>query len=1019
MSFLGIFHYSNISQRRIVYYNITLSSLLGGYFLAGIACMANGYLIYYPAGAAVTIIVAGGFFLGTLAGTYIYRKFQHYRIVYIVSDILHVLLPAVYLASGLIPVSGNPVSRVMIDYPLVLPVLLVLWSLCTGIKACYILKISSGDYIDEKQGIFRLIVFSLTGLSLGFLLSYAKLLHEINPYAAGLFLLILPSVFLTNLPYNPSPFYTEDYDAERHSREMSEKRDNLVFTYLNFSFITLYLFFGFLSVEKFYGPFCHVSFTFITVAAAAMIAGMIIGRMIRLKNWYIYSESLFPFFFFLFLVLLYNVNYQPVYWIGILLFAPSAAVYGFSLYNTIKNIIENYDHDQRFRIIVFSMIILPVPILICLILIPFTNFWYFLLLYALAAANILLPAVYLINRNIKTCKKIIYFVLSLVFIPMLILIHLYFQVPLDNSVYAGRIKNFEVLQNVNYNANFIKAKATVFLNRYPVFNINDSIIRNMKRSLVPLSLYLDESEYDNIIFLDGNQKFFRNPIIGFYRDSQCIDTVSRSAVDYHRLPFSGTQTYVPDERALYFFLTSMNSRKKYRAVVDIPNIFDQNNSYFHFSENYYRTLKKGLAEDGIFAQVFNVPGSRREILYSAVNHIRSLFKNHTIYLFSNVLVIMASDSKDAFIITEEAYDRLSGLIRESEDFSGLFYNELHVLSHIIEGKLTDRKKWKTSLQDFKKYLPAYLLLESKNYRFPNSTLDEYFSNNTTFLSDINEQNNGLLFQFSVKNSLAQSDAILTLLKKTEMAEAREEFEAEMSYLYELKTRGEYNVYLREYLSGILSYKEDYYYTTALRLESERKWEEAKKLYHAILAMNNNNFDANYRLGLLYITLQDIEKSFNYLQQAMRLKPNNPKVLYQMGVHLFSTGNMNEAVTYFKQALAQDEKSAAIYKYLGMCYDNLGNYYEAERNFSKALIEDPNDLDTRSRLKSVQEKKEKETSQWDTPERKNEFEVEQDAEMPLPVSKSAYEVRLKDDDETLPLIDPITGEVVSTDKEESE
>ena len=40
----------------------------------------------------------------------------------------------------------------------------------------------------------------------------------------------------------------------------------------------------------------------------------------------------------------------------------------------------------------------------------------------------------------------------------------------------------------------------------------------------------------------------------------------------------------------------------------------------------------------------------------------------------------------------------------------------------------------------------------------------------------------------------------------------------------------------------------------------------------------------------------------------------------------------------------------------------------------------------------------------------------DSDMPLPVSKGAYDIRLKDNDSTLPVIDPVTGNEVQTEKD---
>ena len=72
------------------------------------------------------------------------------------------------------------------------------------------------------------------------------------------------------------------------------------------------------------------------------------------------------------------------------------------------------------------------------------------------------------------------------------------------------------------------------MNNSAVFNISDSLIRNMKRSLVPVSLFVPEGENNNLLFIDGNQKFFRNPVIGFFKNSISLDPISKSNVDLLR-----------------------------------------------------------------------------------------------------------------------------------------------------------------------------------------------------------------------------------------------------------------------------------------------------------------------------------------------------------------------------------------------------------------------------------------------------------------------------------------------------
>ena len=67
-------------------------------------------------------------------------------------------------------------------------------------------------------------------------------------------------------------------------------------------------------------------------------------------------------------------------------------------------------------------------------------------------------------------------------------------------------------------------------------------------------------------------------------------------------------------------------------------------------------------------------------------------------------------------------------------------------------------------------------------------------------------------------------------------------------IFLLKKMAEYRPSFRTYINRILTYKENYYYHNALQLEKKTKWDEARRLYNAILIINENNFEANYRMG---------------------------------------------------------------------------------------------------------------------------------------------------------------------------
>ena len=252
------------------------------------------------------------------------------------------------------------------------------------------------------------------------------------------------------------------------------------------------------------------------------------------------------------------------------------------------------------------MFIMPALMVIILSIVPFTNFWFFFIIYFITMVNIILPGVFIINRKTALVKKGIYFGYTLIFISMVIFSHFIVPVALNNNFFLIHARNFDTLKNINYNSPYIKVETGIEVDGRLIFLVKDSTIRNLKRALAPISLYYSEGDTSKVLFIDGNQKFFRNPGIGYFKRSICLDPLSEKIVDFETLPFSGTQTYVPDSTdPLVFF---RKKSEKFQIITDIPNILDQRYNDFRFSDEYYTLMKENLSNDGIFAQVINIPG---------------------------------------------------------------------------------------------------------------------------------------------------------------------------------------------------------------------------------------------------------------------------------------------------------------------------------------------------------------------------------------------------------------------------
>jgi tetratricopeptide (TPR) repeat protein len=994
MSNIKEFSYAAPGQRRILFYNTVISALVTGFILSDSVISLKYYFYYSEIMHVVLTAMLGGIFLGNLAGRVLFTGIRFTRALYIVTDLAFIFLGMIYfLRFFMLPDVREPLISLYMSWHFWIPSLAAIFFFIVGIKLHYFLKVACGNFIDERIPLGKFFTLALFGMAVGMGLPVFSLYPEIAapwakyyPWFSAASALLLPSLILLHLPYAPAPMFAQHFEEHEQEEESVLKRDDLFFTYLNFTFIFIYLYLGYQSIIKFYGDFLPVKLSFLLVVLGGLFLGSLGGRICKARFWHIYVEMIFPVFFLGFTMLLLQFSHSLPFYYGILLFLPLVLLFGLAAHNTINSVLDSFNHAKRHRIMDFSLFILPVPILIALSYVEFTYRWYFIVIYILALVNIFIPGIYLINREIKNIKKVSYFIFSLIFIPALVFSHIYFKIPLNNDYYVKRTENFNELKSTNFNALYIKTKADVSVNGSTVFRINDSIIRSSKRSLVPLYMH-QPADTKPVLFIDGNQKFFRNSEIANFENLVCIDPIKSSMVDGQMLPFAGKQQYIADEiDVLPFF---QQNEKEFFTIIDNLNLLDQRDNSFRFSEEYYRIAKRHLNPQGLYAQIFNLSYCNRHLLIKSLIAMKNVYSYHRAYLFSDMLVIICSDRSASLEFNYNQYQRLSVLLKEKKDLKNLFYSESHVLSHLLYDDIDDLLVFFNDDPGFFSSIYGYSL---KSKEIPSEIIEDYQEHNRQI---INSLSGTVYFKQALARDLIRNNSILTLLKATEFAEAQERYEDETKFLFNLKRYSDYSYELRRYLNTIMSFKEEYYYDAALQFEKEKNWDGAKILYRAILTINPDHFDANYRMGLLCLTLQELEESFKYLQHALKLKKEHPKVLYQMGVLLFASGRTTEALNYLTMALRQHEKSASVYHYLGLCHEKLGNMDEALYYYKKALIEDPNDLTIQASLDKINDKIEEEKSKWRIDIRKNQNEEEIDEEIPLPINKSAFDVRLND------------------------
>lgn len=441
--------------------------------------------------------------------------------------------------------------------------------------------------------------------------------------------------------------------------------------------------------------------------------------------------------------------------------------------------------------------------MVALSFVDFSSFVFFVLLYVVVLLNILFPGIYLAQRDIGAYKKGLYFLLSMGFLPLVIFIHMYFGVTLENKPYVVRSSGFNEISNINYNSEFIKYSGRLEINGTAAFRVSDYVIRNLRRSVLPVLLFVNEAE-DKTLILDGNQKFYRNPLFGYFKKSSCVDYVTSRLIDNNRLPVSGMGVYYKEEKDILFYLQSQfKCNTPNKVIIDVPNLYDAAFNPFRYSTEYYELLKRNLTGDGIYVQVFDLSNARKDFFYWSLRHLGANFIKQVAFLFTDILVVLCSDSPEALEITKNNIDKVKKIIEEKEEAKGLFYNEYQLLSHFY---LTDINGFIFYL-DRERISPIYFLRPVDGNIMSKSLSDNYVSTNARSVELVNWNRDWQLKNILEQN-LRAADRSLSALKQAEIECAAGEYEREIERLFKLRRESEWTVDIRNYLSYMLMLKEN-------------------------------------------------------------------------------------------------------------------------------------------------------------------------------------------------------------------
>jgi len=128
--------------------------------------------------------------------------------------------------------------------------------------------------------------------------------------------------------------------------------------------------------------------------------------------------------------------------------------------------------------------------------------------------------------------------------------------------------------------------------------------------------------------------------------------------------------------------------------------------------------------------------------------------------------------------------------------------------------------------------------------------------------------------------------------------------------------------------------------------------EAIGLQQRALAIDPDNAEAQYNLGVTLAGQKRLDEALPHLQRATELSPRSPVAHYNYGLALAQTGRFAEAEAALRRAVALEPHSADAHKQLGVALARQGRVAEALPDFEEAARLQPGDEEARRYMETA-------------------------------------------------------------------
>jgi len=123
------------------------------------------------------------------------------------------------------------------------------------------------------------------------------------------------------------------------------------------------------------------------------------------------------------------------------------------------------------------------------------------------------------------------------------------------------------------------------------------------------------------------------------------------------------------------------------------------------------------------------------------------------------------------------------------------------------------------------------------------------------------------------------------------------------------------------------------------------FEQAAASFKLAIANKSDDPVAYYNLGTLYLQRRDLDRSRQYLRQAVKLRPGYAEAWNNLGMVAAEQGQEDEAVKDFQQCLLLKPTYVTALINLGNLYRRKGSFHEAKELLERAVEAAPEDPDS--------------------------------------------------------------------------